>query len=258
MNKMKKIINKNATINKTNPIMSHFQPFIKFKTLILFSVFMLLCKFSYGSSSVREMPTDSVLKPKNVVLPKFRLGAQIGYAYRLLPAEKYFFSPVEKRYHSKLKSSLCYGVDLTYYFFGKCIGVGLKYNGIYTQAKLSELYERPDGDGGIGAISEKIGVHYLGPFLAARFFVKSNKHLLFVNAGAGLAIYRNNAKLLYLNAQNTITIKTPVAFSAEIGYDFFVTKSLVIGLQLSTVVGLKREDVNVDHLGLTLGVRYWK
>jgi len=239
--------------------MTKFSSFIKFKTLILFCLFLCFVCFSYGSTSEK----DSKTKYQTVVLPKFRLGAQIGYAYRFLPEQKYYSPPNQQEYDSKFKNNLCYGVDITYYFLGNYLGLGLKYNGTYTQAKQAKIKDWPDGTSGILPISEKIGIHYIGAYLSGRYFVKPNKHCLFANAGAGLSIYRNKATFMYYgdyitDIQRKLSIESIATFSAEIGYDFFVTKSLAIGVQITSSVGLHRKRAPVDYLGVTVGIRYNK
>ena len=175
--------------------MTNSQSFIKLSTLVMFGVFVLLCKFSYGYSLASELRADSVNTPQTITLPKFRLGAQIGYAYKFEPIEKYFGTrPWEKKLEAKIKNSLCFGADMSYYF-GKYIGVGLKYNSIYAQSKLkdNDLLYFVNSDYGALSLSEKIWIHYIGPYLSGRYFVKPNKHCLFANVGVGFII--SNIKL---------------------------------------------------------------
>jgi len=239
--------------------MNHFSFFSVLKTLLLSILFVFLCSFSYGN----YLQADSTSKPQTVTFPKFRLAAQIGYANRFEPPQIHYDSPAERKYNSKLASSLCYGIDLTHYFFGKYIGIGLKFNGIYSQAKQPKVQYWPDGDMGILPISEKIGIYFIGSYFSGRYFIKPNKVCLFMNAGAGFAICRHKTTLMHFGEtniymQNKLSINTTAAFSAEIGYDFFVTKSLAVGILISSSVGLLRERVDVDYLGVTLGLRYWK
>jgi len=239
--------------------MTHFLSFIKLKTLILFSFFVILCKFSYGlsSSSAEEMKMDTVSKVQTVQpLPKFRIGAQIGYGYRFDR-----ISDSDLPGMNNLKHSLSYGGDLSYYF-SKYIGAGIKYNGIYSKTNLSKInpYGQPDGSASITPQSE--GIHYIGAFLSIRYFVIPNKHCLFANVGVGYIRYRektvsiNNSKPIKENS--VVFAENTLALFPEIGYDFFITKSLAVGLLVSSPVGLLKDRVKVGHVGASLGLRFWK
>ncbi|MCL2435828.1 MAG: hypothetical protein FWD09_06810 [Lentimicrobiaceae bacterium] len=64
--------------------MNHTLFSCKFKILILFSLLACLCTFSYGQSSVEVIKIDTLPAPKIAppqTLPKFRIGAQIGYDF---------------------------------------------------------------------------------------------------------------------------------------------------------------------------------
>lgn len=244
--------------------MTHLQSFIKLRTLILFSLFLLLFKFSYGQSSKSEkrkidtIPNVQTAKP----LPKLRFGAQVGYGYRfergLYPHDSGY--PAINDYSFKLKNGVSFGADLTYYF-SKYMGAGIKYSGIYSQAKLSTaVFADAPENAFCAPISEKIDIHYIGIFYAARYFVIPHKHCILLNAGIGCIKYRN--KMIYFTGFNGTFDETldeaTLAFSAEIGHDFLVTKSLAIGLQVSTVIDLLIKRINGSHIDVTLGLRFWK
>jgi len=224
-------------------------------------MFILLCKFSYGQFPSKETEIDTVpVVQTETSLPWFKFGAQIGYGYRLEPVSDPVF-PEMGNYNSKLKHSLNYGADLSYYF-SKYMGMGIKYNGIYAQSTLSKINpDSPDGDGSIVPSSEKIGIHYIGVFYAARYFVVPNKHCLFATVGTGYVRYRNKTKFtafpISISGSEIFTENTAALF-AEIGYNFFVTKSLAVGLQVSTSIGLLKDRANVGHVGITLGLRFLK
>ena len=239
--------------------MSHLRTYTKLITLIFFSIFLFLFKFSYGQSSPEERKigmeaTAQPVKP----LPELRIGAQMGYGYRFERSINSVF-PEIKKYSSKLKNALSYGTDITYYF-SKYMGIGVKFNGIHSEAKMSKkFFISMPYDDIIARTSEKIDMQYIGAFYAVRYFITPYKHCIFLNAGVGYNRYRNNLQNFHPfgDISETITENT-LALSAEIGYDFLVTKFLAIGLQVSTSFGLLKEHINVGYVDLSLGLRFWK
>lgn len=242
--------------------MTPLQSFIKLRTLIFFSLFLFLCKFSYGQSSAAKQKIDTVPKVQTAnPLPKLRFGAQFGYGYRFERG----FNEHWRDHHGvdcylfKLKNGVSFGADITYYF-SKYMGAGIKYNGIYSQAKLSKDFaiESPF-DWFIIRTSEKVSIHYIGVFYAVRYFIIPHKHCIFLNAGVGYIGYRNKLKSLSpIGVRSEILTEGTLAFSAEIGHDFLVTKSFALGLQVSTVIDLLNNQINGSHIDVTLGLRFWK
>jgi len=229
-------------------------------TTILIFITIFLLNFSVRSQN----SSDTLPKPQVAKLPIIRIGAQIGYGCRLGASNNITWFPEAV---SKLRNNLNFGADFTFYL-DKHIGLGMKYNGIYAQAKEPVPNVIVDGDG-FFAPSEKIGIHYMGIFFAGRYFTVSRKHCLFINAGGGYLRYRNSTVVTiggYSGSIKDISTGGHVAFSADVGYDFFVTKSLAIGLQVSTTIGyLKYENGkelekrrNVGHVGILLGLRFNK
>jgi len=115
-------------------------------------------------------------------------------------------------------------------------------------------------------ISEKFETHYIGAFFETRGFLGKNKHCVFGNVGVGYIRYNNDAKIAY---EDVKIIGNSAAFSAEIGYDFLITKNFAIGLQTSFMLGFVNylvdnvkpktpQKENLSHLNITLGFRFYK
>jgi len=232
-------------------------------TVIVFSGF--LSNAQNSSDTLPEIQTSKTL-------PKFRIGAQIGYGYRTAPIDAYA-SPEMKTHNTKLKNNLCFGADMSYYF-KKNFGIGIKYNGIYAGSLSTNIRLLQNDLIYHGLLSEKIGIHFMGGFLSTRFFPNTNnKHFVFVNVGAGYVRFRDN--MIIINLPVKITGNT-AAFVAELGYDFWVTKHLAIGFQVAMMIGsLKFIDItvgnetervaldklqreNLTHVDITLGFRFYK
>ena len=253
--------------------MNYTLSFCKFKILIIFSLFACWCAFSYGQSSVEVIKVDTLPAPQAPALqtlPKFRIGAQIGYAYRFghIPNN---IHPNLRNHLNQLKSNFGYGADMTYYF-KKNIGLGVKYTGISTKAETSNF---PVENGGaiIGyvPVSQKVDIHYIGGTFAARRFIKVNKQCFFANISLGCLMYRDNVTVF---GERVKTTGNTFGFMVEVGYDFFASKYLAIGLQLSTALGMLNtvsythgnvtiketlpQRENLSYINIALGFRFYK
>ena len=244
------------------------------KHLILL-ITTLVCAFSYAQSSVEAIQTDTPPKPQTEVNekpPKFRVSAQAGFGYRTAAIQPDWPAPI-KRHAKQLKTNLSFGADVSYFFY-KNIGIGVKYNGISGSANSRDLpFVLDDGSTIDVSLSEKIGIHYIGGFLGIRHFTKENKLCFFANAGGGYVRFVDNGVSQGIRA--IITGNTG-AFLGEIGFDYFATKRLAIGLQVSFTAGVlknitttvgkvsvkealdKADHENISHIDISLGFRFYK
>jgi len=117
----------------------------------------------------------------------------------------------------------------------------------------------------LGNLSEKIGIHYIGAFTGTRTFL-GKRHCVFANVGIGYIRYANEA---LTHKDHVVIDGNSAAFSADIGYDFFVTRNFAIGLQASMTLGISGYRVNkyfmneqykenVSHVDVSLGFRFYK
>jgi hypothetical protein len=229
-----------------------------FTAILIFATF---CFFACPINA--QTGTDSLSKPLLVKLPELRLGTHIGYGYKFARIPNNH-SPEIQKYFSKLQHNLCFGTDISH-FYSKYMGFGFKYNALHTQVASDEHLRIPDGDNFMHASSEKRWIHNISVFLAGRYFIVPNKHYLFANVGIGYVRYQSKIDF-YSGRANSKLTDNNAALLAEIGYDFFVIKSLAIGLQVSTYIGLLKylnkeellEHYKVTHIDITLGFRFYK
>jgi len=211
-------------------------------------------------------------KSDNFSQPSFRVGAQVGYGHKtaLIPAES---SAAMAEHLRKLSHNISYGVDFSYYFkssfefINNNLGVGLKYNANQTKVQTENVpLLKDNGALFYGTLLERYRVDYIGPFLGVRSFMGKNRHLAFGHFGFGLVKYRNNAQVGF---EEFLLKGQAIAFSADIGYDFFVTQNFAIGLIASLTLGnveyktdnlknLRSGKENVTHVDIALGFRFYK
>ena len=252
--------------------MNYLQLPNKFKILIFIGLLLGLCMFSYGQSSVEATKTDTLPKSQTVKASpqKIRMSIQIGYGYRtaqIAPIPNIIEDLAMKKHVRKLRNNLSFGADFSYLFY-KFIGIGVKYNANVSHVLTNDVYYAlADGVRKYDYLSEKIEIHYLAPFIMAQLLSNPRKVCLFVNVGAGYVLYRHNATLFvdnrfprnYQTSKIANSFKHSTAFFAEIGYDFFVSKYLTLGLQLSILMGLKKiESEKLNHIDISLGFRFYK
>ncbi|MDR2971985.1 MAG: hypothetical protein LBU83_08665 [Bacteroidales bacterium] len=239
------------------------------KILFLFSLFLF--SFSFGFCEILQ--TDTTLKPQKVkTVPNLRLGVQVGYGYRFASIP-YSNNSVLNKHFNKLKHCLSIGADFSY-FFKSYIGVGVKYNGIFSHTITENVtFAFEDGSNeDYKQFSESLNIHYFGAFLATQIFIVPKKHCLFANVGAGYARCRNNTFLVKIDNNNNLSLpfekresttitKNGAAIFAEIGYDFFVIKSFAIGLRASLLIDLKKTKLSkpesLNHIDFSLAFSFY-
>jgi hypothetical protein len=207
-------------------------------TLLLYMKhFLLLISLLFSQFLTYANNESQITKPP----PKFRVGAQVGYAY--------ISAPILIDTPSGLRNSLSFGADLSY-FFAKGIGPlkgnlggGIKY---------------------VGTHSEGFETHYVGIFFAGRSLFGKNKHCVFGNIGAGYVRYGNDIEIIKEYVAN---IGNLFGLHAEAGYDFMITPSFAIGLQASFTFGFAKYTFDkfgamqqraVSHLDISVGFRFYQ
>jgi len=238
--------------------MTNTLSFTKFKTLIFFCLFVVLCGFSFAQPLNEGFQIDATQKSqKNTTIPNLKVSAQVGYGYRFANS-LYTAESAMYKHLKKLKNSLSFGADFSYYFTNN-IGIGIKYNSISSHVVTNDLrYTFSNGNKeNAKQVSEYIETHFVGAFLATQFFLVPNKHSIFANVGAGFIRYKNN---IMLNSREVSNIDNSAAFFGEIGYDFFITKSFAIGLQISTLIELTNglsDPESMSHIDFSLGFKFY-
>ena len=186
---------------------------------------------------------------QNFSQPSFRLGAQVGYGYRIGEISRYMISTYQNE--KQLRNNVSFGTDFSYYF-NKNIGFGIKYNGVVNSTSIFDNYYEK--------FLRKVNINYLGAFFGVRFLMNQNRNCLFANSGVGYVNFRDNIHIINGNSY---------AFLSEIGFDFFVTKYFALGLQVSLSIGaleniyIENKKIsgireNLTHVDISLGFRFYK
>ena len=219
------------------------------KKIITTSLLLLAGILSLGAQSI--VTTDqSVNQSVKEDLPNWRISASAGGFYQIgrIPDG---LSPEALEHAKSLKWGVTYDVDATRYFRGT-LGLGVKYNSIYTSHVQSP-----------SILSDDIKVWFLGPMISMRGFTKGWSNFI-VNVGLGYMGYRGN---------ETLHGRT-IGVMGEAGYELALSKTVKLealfsfyGGRLSSVTrtwdGFERriqlgkdEEVSLSHLDLKIGLSF--
>lgn len=122
---------------------------------------VLLASFSLSAQEV--VTSDQAV---SINTPQWRIGLQVGGAYRLASADN--SNSVLKEHYKKLKKGYTYGADATR-FFNDYFGIGASFyvaNGTLTSCKLKEGTNRPEKV--TLSEDERIGLGHIGLSIGAR------------------------------------------------------------------------------------------
>jgi len=219
----------------------------------------------YKTVKLTRAEIDSVFKPS-----RWRFGLGCGYSRWTAkdPSESSDLSS----YSSKLKNGFNYAADVTYYL-NQHWGVGVKYHGFNSSNSLDD-YSVTSSDGKVttGTVSDNEWIQYFGSYGSYRYIFPNNKRIVFyTNLGVGYALYRDKGEAL--TTKGTMMGHTTCVFAA-VGYDYFVTKNISLGLALGYDIavlkkykvdnGITTETVSLDSdssiglntLDVSIGLRY--
>jgi hypothetical protein len=206
--------------------------------------------------------------------PDIRIGAGVGYSYRLekVPENAGDF----KEYLQKLKSGFNIEAEADY-FIKKSYGIGLRYNFFRASNYMDNVtFVIANGhsfDTVVGNMGDDIRINYIGPAFYYRFFNKSEKIAWLIGVSLGYARFVNNGTLL---SEDVKFSSSTAGISASFGADIFVMKNMAIGLNLSIDLGTLtsitktymgttttkklavHERIDISLINLTAGLRFWK
>jgi hypothetical protein len=200
----------------------------------------------------------------NKLFPRFRVAVNGGWGYRIAKLSNNVPANLTA-YANKLKSGFHYNVDMSY-FFTAHIGVGFQYHASFSRNKMNNVYI--DNPSRSGTMSDNIAIRFIGPTFHTRLLNSNRKNCLQAHCGIGYLAYRNNAVLI---SDNYILKGNTVGVSMGIGYDVGISKYFALGFQLSLVSGTVtqhtissktngtmslREDENLSHINLSIGLRF--
>jgi len=202
----------------------------------------LVKTFRYGYFRVAEVPADDPVL--NQILPRFRGGVYGGWSNRFfrVPDNP---SPEIVDYIYGLKRGYHYGADVASYFT-EGLGFGLRYSASRygNEDDLTLIYA--DGTSETGTVSDKIAIHYVGPFFSTRIYSVNKQNCFVMNFGAGYIHYRNEGVAIdpLLIQGNTFGI------GWDFAYDIGIAKNMALGIQASFVFG-KLKEFNYSYRGQT-------
>ena len=180
--------------------------------------------YKYKFYTASELPADAKVEgPKD--FPRWRLAINGGWSLRLAKVIE-TNSSSQTDYLRELKSGYAYGADVTY-FWSKKSGIGAKYD-VYRSK--NEYYDIS----GPLLLSDDISITYIGPYYSSRFLTSNKKNSLFMNLGLGYVGYKDDA--FVLNSDLLLTGGT-AGLLVEVGYDFGLSKSFAMGIQVSLIGG---------------------
>jgi hypothetical protein len=159
--------------------------------------------------------------------------------------------PDFKEYIRKLKRGYGFTADFNYYV-KKAFSIGMKYSlhkahsgpiDIYIQNLITNQFVT-------GKMEDFISINFIGPSVGFNVPIK-NKVYFFYNASIGYMSYRNEALLI----SDFIIKGSTVGLSSDIGFDYFLTKKLALGITIGSVVGsLKKIEVDDGRVKQTINL----
>ena len=184
-----------------------------------------------------QTTTDGVLES-----PKFRAAINGGYSFgTAIPSENILLDYSNyKDYYRNLKSGYHFGGEATY-FFSDAFGVGLKGYIHKSSNKLDNITDTTGGTTRYGSMSDNITTSYVGPTFSTRFLNQDNTRAILLDVSLGYMGYYNNAVRI-----DSYKIKgQSLGISLSAGYDMEIAKNLILGFQLSYLMGtLSQYDIN--------------
>lgn len=155
---------------------------------------------------------------QNSDLNKYRLALNGGYTVRL--ADEIRTQGSNDSYEKSLKNGYGFGMDLDY-FFTRHIGVGVAYQFSHFSVE--------DGDQNL---EEDMLFHYVGPKFTAR--VPNNKNVYLASVGIGYSWFRDN---IQDDGVDWWIKGESFALAMDLGYDFNLSPTLAMGLQIGLKTG---------------------
>lgn len=180
---------------------------------------------------VSDIPKEKQPGKRNY--PHIRIAFNGGYGYRTSGISSTVPSDF-RDYTKELFSGYQYGGDFTYYF-SETLGMGLKYSSFNASNSLDNVYvEDSNGNRRYGKMSDAIKISFVGPGFSTRFLNRNKKNAFLMNMALGYMGYKNNFMLVDPYKMNGSTMG--IAF--DFGYDFTISKNLILGAQISAISGV--------------------
>jgi len=174
-------------------------------------------------------------------LPKFKIGANIGYGWRTAKLSSELRGDI-RDFYEKMMSGIIWDGSF-YYYFNDYYGVGLLYSSYYTS---NSIYAQFMPTGETGKLNSKHTITFIGPAFAMRAVTNDQKWIFNLNLGIGyLGYYANETLNSHYLKQDGAT----VGFLTNLGGEYKFDKHWGVGVDLSLIGGLLRK-INIDEDGI--------
>lgn len=206
-------------------------------------------KYVYdGESYVCYSLNTSNSYPQEWQDKRLRIGINGGYSKRVAENPP-GIDAVLTDYYDDSKSGGHFGVDFAWYFNYKS-GIGVKYSLYKSSTTPIDIWlELENGDVITGKMQENVKINYYGICYSFKINSINNKSWFYGDAGLGICTYNNRGKLIDDFIMNSGTF----GYNIDIGYDFGLTESTRLGLQVSFYAGvLTYVDVTMNGSMQTL------
>lgn len=183
-------------------------------------------KYQYNYFPKAEVPAEKVIVKQPY--QHFRLAVNAGWSYRMATLSGNIPSQF-MQYVEKLKSGYHFGIDAGY-FVSEPIALGAKFNLFHTSNQMDNIsVTQQNGTQLNGMMKDDITITFLGPSLYTRLMSNNKKGAFVSGLSIGYLSYTDNATVIY-----DFSIKgNTIGFVADIGYDFSLSPSLILGLLFS-------------------------
>lgn len=194
---------------------------------------------------------------KETSLPRWSIGLNGGYAYRLFRAGM-VVSHDEQEYLKDLKSGIAFGGDIAY-FPWKHVGFGMRYEMYKGSAQMDSLQ------------SEKVTIQHISGALIHRSFLKNGKTAILTSLLLGYQPYENKSTVR--TQQLTFSGKT-MNWGVSVGIEQPITPKFALNLTGTAMMGAiyrlqrktefstetlhlsKDDSVDLSRFSITLGLRF--
>ncbi|WP_276131658.1 hypothetical protein [Polluticoccus soli] len=174
--------------------------------------------------------------------PKFRIGLQGGWSYRLAKVSDQV-PPGFRTYVEKLKPGYNYGADGSF-FFSRALGVGIRYSGYRTSNSMDiEMLDTATYNLIQGKMSDDITVSYVGPTFNLRYISESEIFHFVSTFSLGYLSYTDKTLQITPLKLQSATVGVVVGAAA----DFAVHENIFLGAEVSLLTGnLTYYDVEIN------------
>ncbi len=190
---------------------------------------MAVARIAYNYYTTSEVNNVSLInKP-----PKFQLGINVGWGYRIAPLDKGSINPGLHDHFKKLKSSLVIEPYIDFYFNDR-FGIGLKHSMSTSKATLEDVQiSLSSGNTYRGTLDDKIKISYTGPVF--NFRIPKESITLLFRGSLGLIHYKNTLQVSNATGSDTFYLK---GLSAGTFLEANVAFTMNNNLHLNAGIGL--------------------